>query len=96
MVGRNCSHSTFEIIEMIYKIVAFFQFWKAYIKRPMVLVGPSLGGAAAIDFAVAHPEAVCYLPKPQVLLPKNLKSTRCRCNDYFICCSLPFLGSCEP
>jgi hypothetical protein len=24
----------------------------------MVLVGPSLGGAAAIDFAVAHPEAV--------------------------------------
>jgi hypothetical protein len=28
-----------------------------------VLVGPSLGGAAAVDFAVAHPEAVCDLPK---------------------------------
>lgn len=24
----------------------------------MVLVGPSLGGAAAIDLAVAHPDAV--------------------------------------
>lgn len=24
----------------------------------MILVGPSLGGAAAIDFAVTHPEAV--------------------------------------
>ncbi|KAG0600539.1 hypothetical protein M758_11G042400 [Ceratodon purpureus] len=35
-----------------------YEFWKAYVKRPMVLVGPSLGGAAAIDFAVAHPEAV--------------------------------------
>ncbi|XP_057953272.1 alpha/beta hydrolase domain-containing protein VTE7-like [Malania oleifera] len=35
-----------------------YQFWKSYIKRPMILVGPSLGAAAAIDFAVKHPEAV--------------------------------------
>ncbi|PPR89907.1 hypothetical protein GOBAR_AA30780 [Gossypium barbadense] len=34
------------------------QLWKSYIKRPMVLVGPSLGAAVAIDFAVNHPEAV--------------------------------------
>ncbi|XP_050117262.1 uncharacterized protein LOC126594997 [Malus sylvestris] len=36
----------------------FFQLWKSYIKRPMILVGPSLGAAVAIDFAVSHPEAV--------------------------------------
>ncbi|XP_022948386.1 uncharacterized protein LOC111452078 isoform X2 [Cucurbita moschata] len=35
-----------------------YQFWKSYIKRPMVLVGPSLGAAVALDFAVNHPEAV--------------------------------------
>ncbi|KAK9052191.1 hypothetical protein SSX86_028819 [Deinandra increscens subsp. villosa] len=35
-----------------------FQFWKAYIGRPMLLVGPSLGAAVAIDFAINHPEAV--------------------------------------
>lgn len=35
-----------------------YQFWKSYIKRPMILVGPSLGAAIAIDFAVNHPEAV--------------------------------------
>ncbi|KAF8399588.1 hypothetical protein HHK36_015456 [Tetracentron sinense] len=35
-----------------------FQLWKSYIKRPMVLVGPSLGAAVAIDFAVNHSEAV--------------------------------------
>ncbi|CAK9324965.1 unnamed protein product [Citrullus colocynthis] len=35
-----------------------YQFWKTYIKRPMVLVGPSLGAAVALDFAVNHPEAV--------------------------------------
>ncbi|KAK4766971.1 hypothetical protein SAY86_014722 [Trapa natans] len=35
-----------------------YQLWKSHIKRPMVLVGPSLGAAAAIDFTVNHPEAV--------------------------------------
>ncbi|XP_011621114.1 monoacylglycerol lipase ABHD6 isoform X3 [Amborella trichopoda] len=38
-----------------------YQFWKSYIKRPMVLVGPSLGAAVAIDFAINHPEAVSNL-----------------------------------
>ncbi|KAJ7953908.1 alpha/beta-Hydrolases superfamily protein [Quillaja saponaria] len=36
----------------------FYQLWKSYIRRPMILVGPSLGSAVAIDFAVNHPEAV--------------------------------------
>ncbi|KAK4777838.1 hypothetical protein SAY87_018025 [Trapa incisa] len=35
-----------------------YQMWKSYIKKPMILVGPSLGAALAIDFTVAHPEAV--------------------------------------
>ena len=35
-----------------------YAFWKANIGRPMVLCGASLGGAAAIDFATNHPEAV--------------------------------------
>ncbi|XP_030953353.1 uncharacterized protein LOC115976295 isoform X1 [Quercus lobata] len=35
-----------------------YQLWNSYIKRPMILVGPSLGAAVAIDFAVNHPEAV--------------------------------------
>ncbi|XP_054823703.1 alpha/beta hydrolase domain-containing protein VTE7-like isoform X3 [Prosopis cineraria] len=34
------------------------QFWNSYIRRPMILVGPSLGSAVAIDFAVTYPEAV--------------------------------------
>lgn len=38
-----------------------YQFWKAYIKKPMILVGPSLGAAVAIDFAVYYPEAVSKL-----------------------------------
>ncbi|XVF58424.1 hypothetical protein PTKIN_Ptkin07bG0065800 [Pterospermum kingtungense] len=35
-----------------------YQLWKSYIKRPVVLVGPSLGASVAIDFAVNYPEAV--------------------------------------
>ncbi|KAL2542890.1 alpha/beta-Hydrolases superfamily protein [Abeliophyllum distichum] len=35
-----------------------YQFWNSYIKRPMTLVGPSLGAAVAIDFVVNYPEAV--------------------------------------
>ncbi|OWM64531.1 uncharacterized protein LOC116206857 [Punica granatum] len=35
-----------------------YQLWKSHIKRPVILVGPSLGAAAAIDFCVNHPEAV--------------------------------------
>ena len=41
------------------------------IGRPMAIVGTSLGGAVAIDFAVAHPEAVAKLVllAPQVNYP---------------------------
>lgn len=35
--------------------------WKALIGKPMVLVGASMGGAAAIDFALTYPEAVHQL-----------------------------------
>nr|GLL47652.1 uncharacterized protein LOC109162122 [Ipomoea trifida] len=35
-----------------------YEFWNTYIKRPMTLVGPSLGSAIAIDFSVNYPEAV--------------------------------------
>ncbi|XP_021718396.1 uncharacterized protein LOC110686124 [Chenopodium quinoa] len=38
-----------------------YKFWKLYIKRPMVLVGPSLGAAIAVDFAVNYPESVSKL-----------------------------------
>ncbi|KMT08949.1 hypothetical protein BVRB_6g136630 [Beta vulgaris subsp. vulgaris] len=38
-----------------------YQFWRLYIKRPMILVGPSLGAAVAVDFAVNHPEALALL-----------------------------------
>ncbi|WP_017299876.1 alpha/beta fold hydrolase [Nodosilinea nodulosa] len=36
-------------------------FWQQMIARPMVLVGASMGGAAAIDFALTYPEAVAGL-----------------------------------
>lgn len=36
-------------------------FWQQMIRRPMVLVGASMGGAAAIDFALTYPEAVSAL-----------------------------------
>lgn len=35
-----------------------YQFWKSHIKRPMIIVGPSLGASVAIDFVVHFPEAV--------------------------------------
>ena len=31
------------------------------VKRPMVLLGTSLGGTIALDFALAHPDAVAKL-----------------------------------
>ncbi len=33
-------------------------FWQKMIKRPVVLVGASMGGAVAIDFTTTYPEAV--------------------------------------
>ncbi|GKU97346.1 hypothetical protein SLEP1_g10503 [Rubroshorea leprosula] len=35
-----------------------YQLWKSHIKRPMILVGPSLGSSVAIDFTANYPEAV--------------------------------------
>lgn len=32
--------------------------WKTLIDRPVILVGVSMGGAAAIDFSISYPEAV--------------------------------------
>ncbi|MQL70693.1 hypothetical protein Taro_003017, partial [Colocasia esculenta] len=38
-----------------------YQLWRSYIRKPMILVGPSLGAAMAIDFAAHYPKAVSNL-----------------------------------
>ncbi len=38
-----------------------YSFWQQLIGTPVVLVGASMGGAAAIDFALTYPEAVAGL-----------------------------------
>ena len=35
-----------------------YHFWKTKIEQPVILAGASMGGAAAIDFTLTHPEAV--------------------------------------
>lgn len=35
-----------------------YYFWKTLIARPVILVGVSMGGAAAIDFTLTYPEVV--------------------------------------
>ena len=35
-----------------------YYFWKSLIQQPVILVGASMGGAAAIDFTLTYPEAV--------------------------------------
>ena len=35
-----------------------YYFWKTLIKEPVILVGASMGGAAAIDFTLAYPQSV--------------------------------------
>ena len=35
-----------------------YYFWKTVIQKPVILVGASMGGAAAIDFTLAYPELV--------------------------------------
>ena len=35
-----------------------YHFWQTVIKQPVILVGASMGGAAAIDFTLTYPEAV--------------------------------------
>jgi len=41
--------------------IHLYSFWKAQIDKPVVLVGASMGGAAAIDFALTYPQAVLKL-----------------------------------
>ncbi|PSN12574.1 2-hydroxy-6-oxohepta-2,4-dienoate hydrolase [filamentous cyanobacterium CCT1] len=41
--------------------VHLHSFWRQMIDRPVVLVGASMGGAAAIDFALTYPDAVAGL-----------------------------------
>lgn len=38
-----------------------YQFWQQQIGHPVVLVGASMGGAAAIDFALTYPDSVAQL-----------------------------------
>ena len=38
-----------------------YRFWQQAINQPVVLVGASMGGAAAIEFALAYPEVVSRL-----------------------------------
>ena len=35
-----------------------YYFWKTLIQKPVILVGASMGGAAAIDFTLAYPQSV--------------------------------------
>ncbi|XP_073526255.1 LOW QUALITY PROTEIN: uncharacterized protein [Phyllobates terribilis] len=49
------------ILDVASKRDHLYELWRTYIKRPMVVVGSSLGAAVAIDFAVNHPEAVSKL-----------------------------------
>ncbi len=35
-----------------------YYFWKTLISQPVILIGASMGGAAAIDFTLNHPEIV--------------------------------------
>jgi pimeloyl-ACP methyl ester carboxylesterase len=35
-----------------------YYFWKSQIQQPVIVVGASMGGAAAIDFTLAYPEVV--------------------------------------
>ena len=35
-----------------------YRFWQTVVKQPMILVGASMGGAAAIDFTLTYPDAV--------------------------------------
>jgi len=38
-----------------------YYFWKTKIQQPVILVGTSMGGAAALDFTLSYPEAVSNL-----------------------------------
>ncbi len=51
----NCPFSTASIGTHLYAT------WQTLIQQPMILIGVSMGGAAAIEFTLNHPEAVHQL-----------------------------------
>ncbi len=51
----NCQFSTASIDTHLYAA------WQQLIHQPIILVGVSMGGAAAIEFTLAHPEVVYQL-----------------------------------
>ena len=51
----NCLFSTVSIDTHLYAT------WEQLIQQPIILVGVSMGGAAAIEFTLAHPEVVHQL-----------------------------------
>jgi pimeloyl-ACP methyl ester carboxylesterase len=64
-------------------------FWEQQLaRRPVVLVGASLGGAVAIDFATTHPEAVRKL----VLIDAGGESYKAPPPDVVAACAAPVLG----
>jgi pimeloyl-ACP methyl ester carboxylesterase len=54
-LGRGTLHADYSPEA---KRAHLYSFWAQEIGRPVTLVGASLGGAAAIDFATQHPECV--------------------------------------
>lgn len=38
-----------------------YHFWQTQIKQPVIMIGASMGGAAAIDFTLSYPQAVAKL-----------------------------------
>ncbi|MBF2063492.1 MAG: alpha/beta hydrolase [Calothrix sp. C42_A2020_038] len=38
--------------------IHLYHFWKALIQKPVILVGASMGGAAALDFTLTYPDVV--------------------------------------
>lgn len=57
-----------------------YDFWRTFIKQPMVLIGHSLGAVVALTAAIAHPEMVKSLvmltlpPARQELLPGGVQT----------------------
>ena len=41
--------------------IHLYHFWQTVVKKPIILAGASMGGAAAIDFTLQYPDAVAKL-----------------------------------
>jgi len=65
-----------------------YYFWKTLISQPVILVGGSMGGAAAIDFTLTYPDVV----KKLVLIDSAGVAAGSVMSKYMFpptCCSLP-------